>query len=234
MKRDFKNLAQQMTYINKFIQRKTNLSKNCQICGKPGKIQHNQVDPYKIRILCNECRIKNNLLGRTVDQVISDIPIINALDYLISPSKILKYRDITEEEKRIINKTVKFHNKTKTELCRDLGISVATLPKLLEKYEIIKPGITEQLNEAIKTRQREILLQSALKRQSDTSNYNKFLLNYKKQNNYSTEDLVELCDNQISKLTLNLIIEGKQIPNDKYKKIIADSLNKSVEEIFGK
>lgn len=232
MKRDFKDLANQMTYINKFIQRRTSLTKNCQLCGKPGKIQHNRADPYKIRILCNECKIKNDFTGKTVEQIISDVPVLNVLDYLTSPSKILKYRDITEEEKRIINKTIKFKDKTKGELCKELNISSSTLPKLIEKYEQIEPGITEKLNEAIKTKQRKILLHSALKRKDDKSNYNKVILDFKAKNNYSTKDLVELCNNKISVLTLNLIIEGKQKPNDNYKKIIAKALQMDVNEIF--
>lgn len=61
MKRNFDSLGHQMTYINRFVHRNTDIELKCQYCGKPGRIRHYKNNPEQIHIICIECFNKKEL-----------------------------------------------------------------------------------------------------------------------------------------------------------------------------
>ena len=61
MKDKFDSLEQQMTYVNRFIHRNTDIKFNCQYCGKPGRIRYYKKNPNQIHIVCRECSNKKEL-----------------------------------------------------------------------------------------------------------------------------------------------------------------------------
>lgn len=230
MKTNFKSITQQATYINKFIERKTDLNKNCMFCGKPASIQHNRKNPYEVRILCRPCRTKYGLHGHTVDDKPSDLPTINLLEHINTNFKMYRDRTLTEEQMKIIDECIEL-NLYKAEFCKRLNVYPKALEWMLSEYEHIKPGITEKYLQAINIGRRNILLKNALNRKRSSKSNTK-LIQIKEEQRLSTKDIVEKTNHKISTASLNLIIEGKLEPSDKFKKLIAKALNVKVEDIF--
>lgn len=50
------------TKIANLVARNSEIARTCCICGKPGKILHNENNPYKIAFICDECRKDTNKL----------------------------------------------------------------------------------------------------------------------------------------------------------------------------
>ena len=103
MKTEFSTMSQQMSYINRFIERKTDVKKECIVCGKPATIQHNRRYPFKIRPLCQNCRNHYGLNGHTVDSKPVALPTIDLLDHVITEHKLFVDRKITEDQMKLID-----------------------------------------------------------------------------------------------------------------------------------
>lgn len=230
MKEDFRNLSLQMSYINRFIERKTNFEKKCIVCGKPATIQHNKTNPYVVRPLCRICRDKYNLYGLTVDQTPNILPTVDLRDYINTNFKKYEDRVLTQEEMDLIDECIEL-KLSKTDFSRRLKTYFKGLDYMIDKYELIKPGIKEQYLESINIGRRNKLLNNSLRRyHSDT--YNNKIVEIKKEKNLSTKDIVERANHQISTASLNLIIEGKIKANDTFKRLIAEALEVEVKDIF--
>lgn len=166
-----------------------------------------------------------------VDSYIIDLPTINILNYLNS-EPILKYRDLSEEDKFIIDEAIK-NNMTKTEILNKFQITSYRLQSILDKYEEIKPGITETYNKSTKEGQRQKLYDSAMERSAKATTANNNLYKIKLERNLTTKDISNLCNGKIGVLAINLIIEGKtKNPKLRTKKIISEALGMKVEEVF--
>lgn len=61
MNKKFDSLGQQMTYVNRFVHRNTDIELNCQYCGKPGRIRHYKDNSEQIHIVCKDCFDKREL-----------------------------------------------------------------------------------------------------------------------------------------------------------------------------
>ena len=232
MKSDFKSITNQACYISRFIERKTDIEKKCVVCGKPAIIQHNRVDPYKVRFLCRECRTKYKVGNHTVDETpwIDDLPIIDLAECMIRPFVISKYTNITEEQKRIIDEAIK--NKwTRKETVARLKTHHKGLNDLLEKYNKLNPGKISEFKKSTKEGQRSTILKSSLNR-IKSDKFNTKILELKLAKQMSTDDMVKKINHRISANTINLIIEGKLEPSERFKKLIAKALDTDVEKIF--
>lgn len=230
MKTNFDDMSQQMSYINRFIERNTNFKKKCIVCGKPATIQHNKINPYIIRPLCRICRNQYGLFGRTVDKTLNVLPTVNLLDYVNTKPKRYEDRVLTQEEMCLIDECIKL-NLTKTVFSQRLNTHFKGLDWMIDEYEKIKPGIKEQFLQSIKKGRRNALLEKSL-RQDYNTHYNTKIIKLKREKNLSTKDIVKLANNEISTMSLNLIIEGKIEANDKFKKVIAEALDVQIEDIF--
>lgn len=230
MKTKFDSMLQQMSYINRFIDRKTDLKKKCIVCGKPAYIQHNKINPYIIRPVCRICKNEYNLYGRTVDQTLDVLPTINILDHVNSEFRNYSDRTLTEDQMKLIDENLKL-NLTKTEFSKRLNVYPKALEWMITKYDSIKPGIKEEFIRSTDIGRRNKLLNLALNRDSAGKVNNK-IKEIKKQKHLSTKDIVDKANHQISVPSLNLIIEGKLKPSDKFKKIISEALEVKIEDIF--
>ena len=230
MKKDFDNMAKQMTYINKFLTRRTNLEKKCQKCGKPGKIQHNRANPYRIRILCLDCKKELGMSGETVDSFISDFPIIDLTEHINTESRVIKYIDLSkyyyEVDEAIKDKI------SRKDFCKKYHRTYYFLNKLLETYDKEKPGIKKEFEEMTYKKRRDFLLDKALDRSKAIETSNNKIIEAKRSLGYSNKELLEKLQSPIPKITLNLIIEGKVQPTEEQKQSIAKALNKKVEDLF--
>ena len=232
MKEKFDTLSQQMSYIDRFVERKTDIKKVCMLCGKPATIQHNKAFPYMIRVLCRPCKMKNHIMGKTVDSVIVDLPVINLKEHIVKDLKLYRDNPITEEQMKLIDLAIK-NKLTKKELYTLLKSNQYGLRDLINKYEAIKPGIKEALNKSTSEGRRRVLLNNAVRRSNNlNSAVNNKINKIKLEKGLSNKDIIEKCENKISIPQLALIIEGKCEVKDKYKKMIAKALDVKVTDIF--
>lgn len=230
MKTNFKSLNNQYSYISRFIERKTDLTKQCMICGNKALIQHNRTNPYEIRLLCRECRIKYNIGNNMVDELESDLPTINILEYVNQPFKKYEYRKITKKEMDIIDEAIK-NNWTKKETMKKLNAHTEELKFIIRRYSEINPDIKEAFERSSKLGQRNTILNSSLNR-TNTDKFNTKIIELKRAKNMSTRDISKKVDGKISINTINLIIEGKLKPSEKFKALIAEALDTEIEKIF--
>ena len=87
----FDDMNKQMMYISRFVSQFTNLEKKCQICGKPTTITHNPVDPYKIQLICSNCRKEHSYNIKGIIEIPATIPtvIVPKITSPILPSQLL-------------------------------------------------------------------------------------------------------------------------------------------------
>lgn len=233
MKTDFKDFSHLMGYINKFIERNTNLKKECQYCGKPAQIRYNYDNPYHIQLVCLDCKRKNGFNQYyNRGKLISDLPIIDIRDYLTKDKQEREDRlSLTENNKQIIQSLLKT-KLPKIEAIKEAGLTMYQYDRLVEQYkENIDSDIEDKLLEVFNKNRRNKLKTVKLK----SVNYSKYpnnLYKIKIERNLSNKDICKLANNTIQQESISLISTGKTEPTMITKCNLAIALQLSVADIF--
>ncbi len=229
------NLTSQKTlaYVGRFLTGCTTLEKNCQICGKPGTIRHNKLNPFQVQILCKDCRKELDIGNTTVDEYVIDVPILNLADYVKAPFKYLKNRPFNSEEIEII-KSWLTTDLFITRICSKYNISPETLDMIIHRYAIRDSYYLDRFyknQRILKSRQ---ISSHATKRGIKNKEATP-LQKYKLETGLTTKEICQKCNNEITPLTVNLIAEGKVInPKIKTKEILSKGLGIKIDELFPK
>ena len=110
MKQEFKDFNQQMMYINKFLDRSTNVERKCQFCGAPAEIRHNYEDPYRIQLVCKVCKQERNLKNKELrGKMIEELPVIDLRNHITNPATLrgLRKNTLTLGEKQMIKEVLR-------------------------------------------------------------------------------------------------------------------------------
>ena len=227
MRMEFDDFNKQMVYVSKFVRNYTNLEKKCQICGKPADIKHNIHDPYKIQLVCNECK-RNNQYDES--GMIYGVPLIDLYNYITNTR--IKESFISKSSNNInkLELILKSKNFTREKAYKLFNGSATNFNKTVDFYEKeINPNIRTEL-ENIFNQERTKSLRASRQKSTLNSSNNLSMIKYKK--NISNRQLSKLTNNQIKPVAISLICTGKTNPKLKTKCILAEALNVSVYDIF--
>ena len=205
MKTEFKDLKHQVDYINKVVSRNTTLKKVCQYCGKPAFIKYNKNDPYKIQLVCKDCRIGKH---SDRDGMLRDIPIIDI-------KKHLNKEKIKRENFKVVNeendKKIKFLLNTKLPKVDAIKAAKLTLHQyelLVDTYEYGKDMyIRGKLNSNFRKNRANNLKKSTINR--NFKKYSNNLYKIKSERNLSNEDLSKLAGGRITSQHMCIISTDK-------------------------
>ena len=231
MKKEFDSLGQQMTYINRFIHRNTDLELNCQYCGKPGKIRYYRTKPDKIHIVCKECSINKGLgLKKNWGKELEDIPLINIEDHITNPYTLNKMMTLNKDTKKILRDMLK-SDKPKIETFKNTGISQTYLTKLINEYtnkvdKDYKNKLDKVFEENRLNKVKRVKLNSTINEESHP------LAKLRLERNISNREIVALSKGRLTSSNLSAIQCGKSKPTLLTKIKIAEVLKVSVKEIF--
>ena len=231
MKKEFDSLGQQMTYINRFIHRNTDIDFSCQYCGKLGRIRHYKNHPTKIHIVCKECSNKLKLgCKENWGKILDDIPLINIEDHIINKFTLNKMIKLDRNTKKILENMLK-SDKPKMETLKETGISLTYLYRLIDEYtRKVDKEYKRKLEKVFEINRTNKIKKTKLK---STVNLNSHPISLiKLEKNLSNKDIVKLSNNRITASCLCSITEGKTKPKLITKVIIAEALKVSVKDIF--
>ena len=231
MKKDFASSSQQMTYVNRFIHRNTDIAIKCQYCGKDGRIRYYRKDPTKIQIICQECANKRELSRKeNWGKVLEDIPLIDIEEHITNKLALKRLMKLDEEKIKILENML-LSTKPKIQTYRETGITRTYLAKLIDEYtNTIDKDFKNKLNEHFREVRTDKIKRVKLNYMTKEDSHP--LTKIRKERNISNEDLVRLTNNRITKSCLCAIQEGKNEPKLVTKIILAKALKVSVADIF--
>lgn len=231
MKKEFDSLGQQMTYINRFIHRNTDLELNCQYCGKPGKIRYYRTKPDKIHIVCKECSINKGLgLKKNWGKELEDIPLINIEDHITNPYTLNKMITLNKDTKKVLRDMLK-SDKPKIETFKSTGISTVYLKRLIDEYtNTIDKDYKKKLDKVFEENRSSIIKKAKLKSTIDEESHP--LAKLRLERNISNREMVKMSNGGLTTSNLSDIQKGKSQPNIYTKIKIAEILKVSVKDIF--
>lgn len=131
------NLQKNRVKIANIVARHPNLSRECRICGKSGKILHNRTSPYYITFICDECRKQYRESEQFKDKV--NATRFNLKEYQIESNKYNKVSKLSDKE---VTDTVREFIKNHTfisSFCEYSNISRYHFTKLLIRYNELYP-----------------------------------------------------------------------------------------------
>lgn len=233
MKTKFKDFQQQMMYINKFINRFTDLDVKCQYCGEPAHIRYSRYEPYDVQFICKSCRKEKNIdFAYSRGEMLKDIPTIHVLDHITSTSMKIRLPVLRKEEEIIIDDILK-NKLTKSDAISKYNITYIQLNKMITKYELYKDKNIKEKIEQISKNAVKVKLRKASLRKIPDSNNNISILKLEK--NITNDDIVRLSNGEIlSMANLSLICNGKIEPTIKTKCALANIFKVSVSDLFPK
>ncbi len=119
------------TKIANLVARNSGIDRRCCICGQPGKILHNEGNPYMITFICDNCRLDENLVKQAES---------NRYDIRTKLNKRHKaYSHFTDTEiKQIVDNYLK-KMLTIGEYCDEVKLSRHQFNKLVSIYNEKEP-----------------------------------------------------------------------------------------------
>ena len=231
MKTDFRDSSQMMSYIYRIFDRNTDLKKECQICGKPAKLKYNKWEPYKIQLVCDECRKTRHTTN--LEGMYLDIPVIDLKEHFKEDKiKREEFKTLTEENRNKIEALLKT-KLNKIDAIKSVGLTIHQYNILVDKYEYeVDAFIKIRLKEVFNKNRAKVLKKNAIKR--SYREYSNNLYRIKKERNLSNKQISELTDGKITGQQLSLISTDKCEPKMKTKCELARALHLSVADIFPK
>jgi transcriptional regulator with XRE-family HTH domain len=228
---NFDSREKQVSYISKFVRRYTDVNLKCQFCGKDGRIHNNYIgDPYKIQIVCLDCKKKYRIKSNSM---CNNIPTINLKDHIIKGK--LKYVYLSDELVSKINKLT--HTKqTRCKALKEIGLyNKNTFEKIISEYEkIYDKNIRSKLDKVFKKnrckRAREVIIGLEVKESKNN------IAKYKLLKGITNRDIqgiiykkhkVNIYNNTISNLS-----KGKQNATPRIRCYIAEALDVSLGDLF--
>lgn len=225
---EFDNFSKQMTYISKFIVKYTDIDKKCQFCGKPAQIKHNEKDPYKIQLICKECKKSHHISKSMSDE----IPLIDLEQHITNPRVRHAHLTLSPVHINMIQEILA-SDLDRGEVLSHYKISRGVLDRIIHLYAI---EIDEDIGIKLKT-----TLDNNRKHKIKILTINRRVMNSCKSNNLSqiklkrglsNKDIERLSNRKVKALAISLICTGKSIPKMKTMCYIAEALNLSVAQIF--
>lgn len=121
--------------IANYVSRNPDIDRSCVICGKQGRIMHNEEDPYYISFICNDCA--KSLSNLTIaEESRRDV----RLEVNKEGNKYSKISDFTDEEvKRIMLGFLNGEVLT-GEYCENVGITRYQFNGMIKRYEQLFPN----------------------------------------------------------------------------------------------
>lgn len=234
MKQEFKDFNQQMMYINKFLDRSTNVERKCQFCGNPAEIRHNYEEPYKIQLVCKACKSERNLKNKELrGKMIEEIPVIDLRNHITNPSTLrgLRKNTITLEEKQMI-KDVLRSNFTRQDVYKHYQIGRDEFLRRVMLYEKeidskIREKLTYVFNQNYKVKMRVSKLEKSLN-EKHTNNISKLKLKHR----LSSKDIEKLSRGVVQAATLSDIANSKRVPKMRTKCAIAEVFELPLSKVF--
>jgi len=227
---NFDSKERQVSYISKFVRRYTDIDLKCQFCGNEGRIRNNFSDPYKIQIVCLECK-KKNLVKK--EGMYENIPLIDIKKHLIKDR--LKYIYLNDD----VAKKIKNLTKTRLTKCialKSVGLSNKnTFEKIITEYErLYDKDIRSKLNKVFKENRCNKAKQVSIGTEAKESKNN--IAKYKLQKGLTNRDIhdiiyakygINVYNNTVSNLS-----KGKQNCTPKVRCLIAEALGVSLGDLF--
>lgn len=229
MKQEFESIVKQNSYVSNFVKRYTNLEKKCQFCGKDALIKNNyHGDPYKIQLICRECRNKYHLNN---DLMSNKIPLIDIRDYINNNQTLNNMITLNEENKSKIDSLFNL-NITKTKAAKHLGLSKVQFDKLINQYEeLYDPNIKDKLNEHFLKVRSVLSLEWRLTKVSKDTGLNN-LKSIKLKKKLSNREISNRSNGLLTISSISNIQTGKSYPTIKVKCKLAEVLDVSIKDIF--
>lgn len=116
--------------VANLVARNDNIDKTCCVCGKPGRILHNNDNPYYISFICNECAKDENKKKQAILKRKDIRTMLN--------KRGISTKTISEKEIQSIVENFKEKNKTKKltvgNYCLKLGITRYQFTKIIDRY----------------------------------------------------------------------------------------------------
>lgn len=230
MKSKFKNNQYQLSYITKFISYYTSLERKCQFCGKPAIIKHNEEDPYRIQLVCRECRSKYKIPR---DKMYNNIPLIDCRDYINNERTLANNIKLTPELKKLLDESLE-KGLSKKETLDYVNITYTQFNKLIKQYETsYDKDIAKKFQSSFYKSRADIIREAKLK-STLTNDSGNNLSKIKLEKNISNRQIVDLSNKGITAAQLSCIQRGICKPKVKTKCLLAEILKVSVSDIFPK
>ena len=218
MKQKFANMNTQRTYINAFLNRYTNLEKKCQFCGKEATIIHNPHSPYKINLVCTDCK-------RTHKDELANLKYINLVDYVTDRSIL---EDLTDKDYEIFKKILE-NNYTIKAILDEYHISYYTLKKKLVLLKEADKKQYEYVKEALKMNASTNIRSASLSKSADKT-YPNNINKYKIEKNIVNKDIAKKL--HTSSANISAIATGNINISIKKKCLIAEALGETLSNVF--
>lgn len=231
MKKEFKSFNQQMTYVNRYINRYTDIEMVCQYCGNKGRIRYYRECPSKVQIVCLDCSNKKGLsTAFKLGKVVEDIPLIDVEEHIVNKTVLNKMIGLNKDTKKILRDLLK-SDKPKYESFKDTGLTMTVLNRLIDEYvDKVDPEYKDKLAEHFtKVRDKKI---REVKLKSVTSEDSHPITKIKLERSLTNADIVKLSNNRITVNALCMIQERKSKPKLVTKIILAEALGVSVSTLF--
>lgn len=136
------------TKVANFVARNKSIDRSCVICGKPGRILHNENNPYFISFICNECSKDKEKLAQAANKRVDIKKLLENRS-----KKYIATKSFPEDVlKQIVENYINSHFLYVGEYCQKIGISRYQFNKALEIYDkkypknLIYDAITNRLS----------------------------------------------------------------------------------------
>jgi len=234
MKQEFKDFNQQMMYINKFLDRSTNVERKCQFCGAPAEIRHNYEDPYRIQLVCKTCKQERNLKNKELrGKMIEELPVIDLRNHITNPATLrgLRKNTLTLGEKQMIKEVLR-SKFTRQDVYKHYQIGRDEFLRRVMLYEKevdsrIREKLTNVFNQNYKQKMRVSKLEKSLNEQHK-NNISKLKLKHK----LSSSEIEKLTKGVVQAATLSDIANSKRVPKMRTKCAIAEVFEVPLSKVF--
>ena len=124
------NKQRNRTKIANYVARNKTIDKSCVICGNPGRILHNEENPYCISFICKECSKEQNNIQIAISKRKDIRNILENTDKKHRSIKLFSEKELKEIVENYINSHLLYVG----DYCKQIGISRYQFNKALEIY----------------------------------------------------------------------------------------------------
>ena len=231
MRDNFKNYKDQVTYMNKFIHRQTDISLECEYCGKPAFIRYSREDPYKIQLICKDCINNKHLNNKENRGLVPNLPTIDVRDHIL-PSKVMTKKNLMSKDNINMMQDILNSCMTRPEIYKHYNITAHKFDIIINQYEKhIDPGIKSKLIKVLMKNRASKLAYIRLVNNvpDDCTNT---LAKYKVAHCITNREIMKKSNYKLNFKTLSDICNGKIEPKIRTKCLLAETLGVTVTEIF--